>query len=346
MPALMKTDEPAAVLSLEILHWGILALAAAYRASPAPQQPAGYRMFDRDDVWRGAVFARFTLVSGLAGAVFWLAASRSFVIGLVLLAVAYEGCLHLRHQELQRRRRTFVRRERAAVHEAQQRDRQLIQALARLIHDLGPPVQGVSSIADLLLRIAAREARESPGTISERLGRHADYLEHLIRQLNARLRRQNPPTLRRCRVDVMLIAATVVESLRPLARRRSIDLSVSLGTEATEVLGDEHAIRRILDNLVSNALAVTPTTGVIVVELWIDRAHTDTLTISVRDSGPGLSTAEQQRVFLPREQPSVGPGMGLGLSIVAELTEYLGGTYGVQSEPGVGSTFWVRLPQE
>jgi signal transduction histidine kinase len=204
----------------------------------------------------------------------------------------------------------------------------------------------VSSIADLLLRIAAREARESPGTISERLGRHADYLEHLIRQLNARLRRQNPPTLRRCRVDVMLIAATVVESLRPLARRRSIDLSVSLGTEATEVLGDEHAIRRILDNLVSNALAVTPAAGVIVVELWIDRAHTDTLTISVRDSGPGLSTAEQQRVFLPREQPSVGPGMGLGLSIVAELTEYLGGTYGVQSEPGVGSTFWVRLPQE
>jgi 2-polyprenyl-3-methyl-5-hydroxy-6-metoxy-1,4-benzoquinol methylase len=174
MPALMKTDEPAAVLSLEILHWGILALAAAYRASPAPQQPAGYRMFDRDDVWRGAVFARFTLVSGLAGAVFWLAASRSFVIGLVLLAVAYEGCLHLRHQELQRRRRTFVRRERAAVHEAQQRDQQLIQSLARLIHDLGPPVQGVSSIADLLLRIAAREARESPGTISERLGRHAE----------------------------------------------------------------------------------------------------------------------------------------------------------------------------
>jgi hypothetical protein len=200
-------------MSLEILHWGIVALAAAYRASPAPQQqPAGYSVFDRDDVWRGAFSARLILVSGLAGAVFWPPASLPFVIGLVLLAVAYEGCLYVRHQELQLRRRAFMRCERTAVHEAHQRDQQLIQSLARLIHDLGPPVQGVSSIADLLLRIAAREARESPGAISERLGRHADYLEHLIRQLNARLRRQDPPTLRRCRVDVMLIATTVGEA--------------------------------------------------------------------------------------------------------------------------------------
>ncbi len=91
---------------------------------------------------------------------------------------------------------------------------------------------------------------------------------------------------------------------------------------------------------------MTPAAGVIVVEFWIDRAYTDALTISVRDSGPGLSAAEQQRVFLPREQPSIGPGMGLGLSIVAELTESLCGTYGVQSETGGGSTFWVRLPRE
>ncbi len=344
--AFADPGQSALALPIETAQWALLALAAAYRARPLPSQTDSATALERDDSWRGSSLARFVMVLGLLIAATWPPAPAALVVGFLVLSVGYEGCLRVRHQTAQRRRREELQRERTAFQHARNHDHQLIQSLARLIHDLGPPVQGVSSIADHLLRIAAREERESPRTISERLGRHADYLEHLIRQLNARLRRQSPPTLRRCRVDVMLIATTVVESLRPLARRRSIDLSVSLGTETTEVLGDENAIRRILDNLVSNALAVTPAAGVIVVELWIDRAHTDTLTISVRDSGPGLSAAEQQRVFLPREQPSVGPGMGLGLSIVAELTEYLGGAYGVQSETGGGSTFWVRLPRE
>jgi signal transduction histidine kinase len=344
--AFADPGQSALALPIETAQWALLALAAAYRARPLPSQTDSATALERDDSWRGSSLARFVMVLGLLIAATWPPAPAALVVGFLVLSVGYEGCLRVRHQTAQRRRREELQRERTAFQHARNHDHQLIQSLARLIHDLGPPVQGVSSIADHLLRIAAREERESPRTISERLGRHADYLEHLIRQLNARLRRQSPPTLRRCRVDVMLIATTVVESLRPLARRRSIDLSVSLGTETTEVLGDENAIRRILDNLVSNALAVTPAAGVIVVELWIDRAHTGTLTISVRDSGPGLSAAEQQRVFLPREQPSVGPGMGLGLSIVAELTEYLGGAYGVQSETGGGSTFWVRLPRE
>jgi len=344
--AFADPGQSALALPIETAQWALLALAAAYRACPLPSQTDSATALERDDSWRGSSLARLVMVLGLLIAATWLPAPTALVVGFLVLSLGYEGSLRARHQIAQRRRRQELQRERAAFQHARDHDYQLIQSLARLIHDLGPPVQGVSSIADQLLRIAAREERESPRTISERLGRHADYLEHLIRQLNARLRRQSPPTLRRCRVDVMLIATTVVESLQLLARRRSIDLSVSLGTEATEVLGDENAIRRILDNLVSNALAVTPVAGVIVVELWIDRAYTDALTISVRDSGPGLSTAEQQRVFLPREQPSVGPGMGLGLSIVAELTEHLGGAYGVQSETGGGSTFWVRLPRE
>ena len=333
-------------LPIETAQWALLALAAAYGARPLRRQPASAAELDRDDSWRGSSLAHLMLALGFLIAATWQPAPTVLVTSLLVLSVGYEACLRVRHQAVQRRRREEIQRERTAFQHARDRDHQLIQSLARLIHDLGPPVQGVSSIADQLLRIAAREARESPRAISERLGRHADYLEHLIRQLNARLRWQSPPTIRRSRVDVMLIATTVVESLQPLARRRNIDLSVSLGTEATEVLGDENAIRRILDNLVSNALAVTPVAGVIVVELWIDRAYPDALTISVRDSGPGLSAADQQRVFLPREQISGGPGMGLGLSIVAELTVTLGGAYGVQSAIGSGSTFWVRLPRE
>lgn len=346
LSSIAAPGQAALALPIETTQWALLALAAAHRARPIQSQADGYAVLERDDSWRGSFLVRLFLVMDLLIIVLWPPTPSEFVAGLVVLSVAYEGCLRTRHQTAQRKRNDLLRRERIAFQSARDNDHQLVQSLARLIHDLGPPVQGVSSIADQLLRIAAREERESPRTISERLGRHADYLEHLIRQLNARLRRQTPPALRRCKIDVTVIAAAVVESLRPIARRRNIDLSLSLGTEATEILGDENAVRRILDNLVSNALAVTPMEGVIVVELWIDWAQPSNLSISVRDSGPGLSDEEKRRVFLPRDQPSAGPGMGLGLSIVAELTEYLGGTYGVQSESGVGSTFWVRLPRE
>lgn len=332
-------------LPLETVQWALIAFAAAYGARPPSSQIDSAATLERDDIWRGSSLARLVLALGLLILACRPPAATGLVIGFLVISVAYEGCLYVRHRMAQRQRRALLQRERATFQQARDDDQQLIQALARLIHDLGPPVQGVSSIADQLLRIADRKERESPRAISERLGRHADHLEHLIRQLNARLRRQRPPTLRRCRVDVMVIATTVVESLRPLARLRGIDLSVSLGAGATEVVGDEHAIRRILDNLVSNALAATPTGGVIVVELWIDRAHPHALTISVRDSGPGLSAAEQQRIFLPREPIGAGPGMGLGLAIVAELTERLGGACGVQRASGGGSVFWVRLPR-
>ncbi|NCC37407.1 MAG: ATP-binding protein [Chloroflexia bacterium] len=124
-----------------------------------------------------------------------------------------------------------------------------------------------------------------------------------------------------------------------------MDLSLALGTDATELWGNAHALRRILDNLVSNALAATPTGGMIVVELWSDRAYPEHLTIAVRDSGSGLTPDEQQQIFLPRPQPHAGPGMGVGLAIVADVTAQLGGAWGVTSHPGAGSTFWVRLPR-
>lgn len=344
IPVFLGTDRGAAILPLETLKGGVLALAAAYRAQPTPVPPDGVKVLERDESWRGTWLVRLVLVSGLLIAVPGSTPPMLLVLGLVAMGIAHEGCLQLRHQELQRQRRVQLQRERSAFRTARDGDQQTIQALARLIHDLGPPVQGISGIVDQLIRIAVGQERESPRTLSERLGSHADHLEHLIRQLNVRLRRESPATPRRCTVDVMVVAMTVVESLQPMALRRRIDLSLSLGTETTAILGDERAVRRILDNLVSNALAATPPAGVIVVELWSDRAHANDLSISVRDSGPGMSEEDQRRAFLPRDQPSAGPGMGLGLSIVAELTEQLGGAYGVNSELGTGSTFWVRLP--
>jgi signal transduction histidine kinase len=342
----VMAEQASEVMPITIGPWVLLALASAYCAGPAPPQGDPWTRRERDDCWRGTILVQISLVLGLGSALVWPLPSPTLVIGLLTLALIYAGCLHLRHQATMRRWRQHWQHEQATFQRTHATDQQHLHALARLIHDLGSPVQGVSSIADQLLRIATGDLRESPRTISERLGRHADYLEHLIRQLAAHLRHQQPTAPRRTRIDVMIIATTVVESHQFLARHRAIDLSLALGTEATEILGDAHAVRRMLENLVSNALAVTPPHGIIVVELWIDRAHPGALTISVRDTGPGLTEPDHHHVFLPQDQRHRGPGMGLGLAIVADLTASLGGTYGVTSQPGAGSTFWVRLPRD
>jgi len=100
----------------------------------------------------------------------------------------------------------------------------------------------------------------------------------------------------------------------------------------------------VLDNLVTNALDATSAGGQVAVELWDDRRYPGWLTISVRDTGPGLSDEVREQVFRPGQTKSAGPGMGLGLGIVRELTELMGGVYGVTSRPGEGSAFWIRLP--
>ncbi|NCC93820.1 MAG: HAMP domain-containing histidine kinase, partial [Opitutae bacterium] len=234
--------------------WVLLALAAAAAAGPASPQGDPWTCRARDDGWRGTVLVQLGLVLGLGRALVAPLPDPPLVIGLITLTLLVTSCWFVRHQATMRRWRRAWQHEQAAFHHAQATEQQHLHALARLIHDLGPPVQGVSSIADQLLCRAARDVRASPATVGERLGQHADHLEHLIRQLTTRLRRQDAPPMRHRRIDALIIATLVVESMHPLAHQRRIDLSLALGTDATELWGNAHALRRILDNLVSNAL--------------------------------------------------------------------------------------------
>ncbi|MDQ1444199.1 MAG: two-component system, OmpR family, sensor kinase [Acidimicrobiaceae bacterium] len=111
---------------------------------------------------------------------------------------------------------------------------------------------------------------------------------------------------------------------------------------------DPQLVRELLDNLVSNAVKHAPPTSEVIVTV---RREGDSVRFDVSDRGQGIPAEEQARVFeqfyRTRQSVAAGvPGTGLGLWIVRRLSDLLGGTVGLSSRPGEGTTFWVTFPCE
>jgi two-component system OmpR family sensor kinase len=141
----------------------------------------------------------------------------------------------------------------------------------------------------------------------------------------------------------------VVRDAQAVAPDRDIGLEVS-AAHAPIVQGDGLRLRQVLSNLLSNALTHTPAGTP--VEVRVDVAPNENeVRIAVRDHGPGLEPADAERVFerffrADASRTRAAGGTGLGLSIVAALVAAHGGQAGVDTAPGAGAVFWVRLPIE
>ncbi|MBV9404456.1 MAG: hypothetical protein JO211_03860 [Acidobacteriaceae bacterium] len=124
------------------------------------------------------------------------------------------------------------------------------------------------------------------------------------------------------------------------------DIDASL---APVFYGDPARIRQVLLNLLSNAMKFTEN-GSVTLRAELDAAtpHFETVRISVIDTGIGISAGQTARLFESFSQADTSTtrrfgGTGLGLAITKRLVEHMGGTVGVESEPGTGSTFWFRV---
>jgi signal transduction histidine kinase len=140
------------------------------------------------------------------------------------------------------------------------------------------------------------------------------------------------------------IASDCVQSLKPVAAEKGIDLVLDL-RPTPRVNADGARIAQVLDNLVGNAIKLT-SSGKIVLRL---RPTDDSVLIEVADEGAGISAEDQTRLFNRFFRSAYAAdqavaGSGLGLAISKALVEAHGGTIGVESKSGVGSTFWVKLP--
>jgi signal transduction histidine kinase/ActR/RegA family two-component response regulator len=148
-------------------------------------------------------------------------------------------------------------------------------------------------------------------------------------------------------VNVCAIVKECLNLVGTLAEKRNIQLSHS-GLDGAAVRADCTRLRQVLLNLLSNAIKYNREGGS--VHLNIRPRGTDRLRILVTDTGPGIPAARQMELFQPFNrldaENSGIEGTGIGLTITRRIVEMMGGTVDVESEVGVGSTFWIELPLE
>ncbi len=213
-------------------------------------------------------------------------------------------------------------------------------------HELRTPLTTIRGFAELYKQGASNDTDMMMGRIESESRRMGVLVEDLL--MLARLDAQRP--LEHKPVDLLAIAADTVHGARVVAPDRTIDLEVLDGPGTPEVLGDDVRLRQVLGNLVTNALTHTPADASVTVR--VGTVDTDAV-LEVADTGQGLSEVDRERVFerFYRTDSSrsrsggTGGGSGLGLSIVAALVAAHGGTVDVDSIPGQGSTFRVRIPR-
>jgi signal transduction histidine kinase len=147
-------------------------------------------------------------------------------------------------------------------------------------------------------------------------------------------------------VDVREMLEAVVTLTRERARNQGLSLAAHCPPDLGVVEADERRLKQALFNLVSNAITFTPAGGSIRLEAWRDGGD---LVLSVSDTGVGIPTADQERVFdkFERGNPQAREsGAGLGLSLVKSLIELHGGSVSIESVPGSGTTVRCRLPAD
>jgi CheY-like chemotaxis protein/HPt (histidine-containing phosphotransfer) domain-containing protein len=145
----------------------------------------------------------------------------------------------------------------------------------------------------------------------------------------------------------------VVELLAPVANERGLDLVTRFGSDThLPVLGDPVRVRQMLLNLLGNALKFTPEGHVLIkAEVIIGHTPRRQVKFSVEDTGIGISPTKIDRLFEPFTQADASTsraygGTGLGLAICKQLADLMGGAIGVDSTPGIGSSFWFTIPGE
>ena len=216
------------------------------------------------------------------------------------------------------------------------------QLMLAITHDFKAPLGSIIGYADLLSRLTVD-------------GRQRFYLDNM-KQSSQHLLRLVTDLLDFHRLDLhkaevhrvpfhpARLLEEICTSFRPLTSDKGLELHCRLAPELSAAyVCDPQRLRQIVNNLLSNAVKFTGRGSVTLSATYGD-GH---LVVSVADTGCGMNPEDRERIFqeftrLPGAQGQ--EGFGLGLSIVRMLVQLLGGTIDVESEPGKGSTFTVRIP--
>jgi CheY-like chemotaxis protein/nitrogen-specific signal transduction histidine kinase len=228
-------------------------------------------------------------------------------------------------------------------------ERAKAEAFAQLSHELRTLLSGVTGITSLLLET---ELLPEQRDYAKRIRGFSDALVELVNNvLDLSKLEAGKFEIERVDFDVRKAVDEVGELLAERAQAKGIELVTQVAAGVPSGLrGDPGKVRQILINLVSNAVKFTDR-GEVVVRATVgeDRGDHVVVRVEVQDTGVGISPEGQARLFQPFTQVHAAQGRsfggsGLGLALARQLVEAMGGTIGVASRPGEGSTFHFTVP--
>lgn len=247
-----------------------------------------------------------------------------------------------------RKERIYRENLEAANEEIQRIMNQRERLLLTITHDIKAPAASISGFIDLM-----KDYVSNPQGIEclQNIKNSAVHLSHLVaslldyHQLENGLMKVQPTSF-----SPAQLVAESVEGMKLRAEEKGLEISFECKIKGMEFFrADAFRIRQILDNLVSNAIKYTDRGSVTIQAQVSEILGKPTLTLSVKDTGKGMTDEEKQKVFqaFTRLKSAQGiEGTGLGLSITQELVSLLGGEIILHSILGKGSTFIVTIPIE
>ncbi len=219
--------------------------------------------------------------------------------------------------------------------------------LANMSHELRTPLNAILGFSELLAGEVVGPMNSKQKDQIARIRESGRHLLELIEQVLSLSRIEaGREQLEPERFDAVALAGDIAAMLRPLAEEQGLELRLERPDRALEMDTDPAKLRQVLLNLLGNAIKFTERGRV---ELAVEGRDEDVL-FHIRDTGPGIAPDDRERIFEPFTQVEVGParqrtGTGLGLAVSRDLARLLGGDITLESEPGKGSTFTVRLPR-
>ena len=259
-----------------------------------------------------------------------------------------EQALREFNAELERRVEQRTTQLAASRDEADRANHAKSEFLSRMSHELRTPMNAILGFGQLLEVGASLDDRRR-GWLREIMAGGRHLLELINDVLDLARVESGKFTISPESVALRPLIDDCLTLLRPLAEAGDVRLLEATRHCDVQVRADRTRLKQVLLNLLSNAVKYNRRRGTVNIVCVIEATATPpTVQVRITDSGQGLTPEEQARLFVPFERLHADErqieGTGIGLVLSRKLLDVMGGEIGVESAPGSGSTFWIRLP--